>query len=418
MMCFVAFLMVLNSLIPFVLTAQSYRDGYIIIQQQDTVNGLIKYLSPKKASKYCIFKEIDKKQARKYLPEELVGFRMNEGKFYISVEVGGKLIFLEYLVSGMANLYFFSDKNGPHYFIETDKSGLIELTEPDRIIYTDTGNYQLPPRYTGKLIAVLNDYDSINNRVTDVNLTHSSLIDLAKDYHDYVCDTVECIVFKSKLKPFYADFSVLGGCSFNHLNFGRNAVTNWSPGIEVSFNTELHNLITFNERFWLAGGLAFSYNKSYTLTKASGPKDNVKIDYNDEHYCINNEGSEFFNGYYYYVPSLKTDIDLVTLKIPITVNASFTSGKIRPYFGVGFINMFILSTNEDFIYLDYDGRSAANFPAYMLGFCLQGGIMVQSGLRNKLIINLTYENLLNLSGLNDFEKLFMSNIALKCGFGF
>lgn len=401
------------------LSAQAYRDGYIIMLQNDTVPGWLKYIGGKKASRHCIFRVSDDQPSKKYLPGEIKAYRLNEGKFYVSREVNNKMVFLEFLVHGTANIYFYSDKTGSHYFIETEKSGLIELSEPKRIVNTDKGTYVLPSLYYGKLATVLNDYDSIGSRAQEVKLSHNSLISLAKDYHDYVCDSVECIVFKTKIKPFNVKFDLLGGVAFNYLKFGKYVKSNWVPGPNVGLYINLHNLIASNEKVSLLSGLEYAFYKTYTLAYTSGSFNGYNVVYYGDSLRVprkvdNSQVNGSGNG-----NNLAVYINLNCLKVPIAVKYYFAMGKVRPFFGVGLTNLFILSSNKEFQYVDFIGYYKNNMPLYMLGFRFQTGLVLATRKIGRINASISYEYLLNISGtVNNPQRLYMNNFAVMVGWGF
>ena len=114
---------------------RDYRKGYIITNRQDTIYGWIDYRGDIRNSKVCSFKKTENDQATEYSPSDILAYRFIDSKFYVSKNVGTadapNQVFLEYLVNGLANLYYFRDENSnDHYYIEND-GRFIELSRPE-----------------------------------------------------------------------------------------------------------------------------------------------------------------------------------------------------------------------------------------------------------------------------------------------
>lgn len=215
------------------LKSQSFRPGYIIQNNDDTIHGFIKYTGGNKFTEACVFKSDQNGEPVSYYPGEIYGYRIEEGKFFISKNVDSTYKFLEYLIQGEANVYFYGDKVGSHYFIETTEAGLVELSEPERMVLIGNRTYLAPTKYKGKLVSVLSDYDDILQKTENVKLNHESLINLALDYHEFVCDSIDCIVFETKLKPMKFEWGLLAGVNLKKLSFGLKVDSKYGPGFQV-----------------------------------------------------------------------------------------------------------------------------------------------------------------------------------------
>ena len=187
---------------------RDFREGYIITNRQDTIYGWIDYRGDVRNAKICSFRETEAGQTTDYTPSDIVAYRFTDSKFYVSKDIGSadapKLVFLEYLVNGLAKLYYYRDDNTSDiYFIE--KEGQFhELKIDKKEIEVDrkTG-IKTVKSYIGVLKATLNVWE-MSNEIDKADLNHSSLVNIAKNYHQYVCtDGSECIVYEKK-KPFMA----------------------------------------------------------------------------------------------------------------------------------------------------------------------------------------------------------------------
>ena len=111
---------------------RDYRKGYIITNQQDTVYGWIDYRGDIRNSKVCSFKKTETDQATEYSPSDIAAYRFINSKFYVSKNVGSeyvpKLVFLEYLVNGLANLYYFRDDGSiDRYMLKTSRHNTLTV---------------------------------------------------------------------------------------------------------------------------------------------------------------------------------------------------------------------------------------------------------------------------------------------------
>jgi len=176
----------------------NFREGFIINNQHDTIKGLIDYRGDIKNSTTCIFKKDENSTPIKYLPGEIKGYRFMDGKFYISrlVKVGDeeKNLFLEYLVNGIVDLYYYRDFENDYYFVEKECEDMIELTNEKKELIRDARNEYYSKSivysnlYIGILKALFADCEEVAKKADNTKFEHNSLIKITKSYHDYVCD--------------------------------------------------------------------------------------------------------------------------------------------------------------------------------------------------------------------------------------
>ena len=106
------------------LSAQSdFRPGYIITNSLDTLPGLIDYRGEIRNMKVCTFKENKAAPAREFNPGDIYGYRYNSGKFYITKKIKteefSEPVFVEFLLKGISNLFFYRSFNYIAYFLST-----------------------------------------------------------------------------------------------------------------------------------------------------------------------------------------------------------------------------------------------------------------------------------------------------------
>ena len=187
---------------------RDYRRGYIITNQLDTIYGWIDYRGDVRNAKICSFRKTETEPVTEYTPADIVAYRYNDSKFYISKNIGTtdapRQVFLEYLVNGLAKLYYYRDDNTNEYYYIENNGHFLELKIDEKEVEIDgKTRIKTVKTYVGVLKATLNVWD-MNSEIDKAKLEHSSLINIAKDYHQYACtDGSECIVYEKK-KPFMA----------------------------------------------------------------------------------------------------------------------------------------------------------------------------------------------------------------------
>jgi len=90
---------------------KDFAPGFIISLQNDTVRGLINQKNIVTSSHSCFFKTSPDSPETKYSAGEIRQYGLYKGKLYVSKTVpehgDSSAVFLEYLVDGIADLYFY-----------------------------------------------------------------------------------------------------------------------------------------------------------------------------------------------------------------------------------------------------------------------------------------------------------------------
>ena len=143
-------------------SAQSdFRPGFIITNSLDTVHGLVDYRGEVRNMKTCIFKESIEDEAKEFLPGDILGYRFaNTGKFFVTKRINTEelndYVFVEFLLKGITNLYYYKNNTYSAYFVDSEETELLELNnkiievEKNGITYTKVDN-----KYIGVLIYAL-----------------------------------------------------------------------------------------------------------------------------------------------------------------------------------------------------------------------------------------------------------------------
>lgn len=203
-------------------SAQSnYKKGYIITNNNDTIRGLIDFKTDKSNSSICRFKSSEKEAEQVYHPEDIWGYMLiNEVKFYVSksIEIDNKSykVFLEYLVKGVKDLYYYPKDNG-YYFFEDENGKLVPITQ----------NVNVQNKYKNTLNYIFRDCLAVTKDVDKINFERSDMIELTKNYHRQMCSPgEECIVFQNDYKQKFIEvnFALYGGAQLTELSFKQHSI--------------------------------------------------------------------------------------------------------------------------------------------------------------------------------------------------
>ncbi len=308
------------------------RPGYIITLQNDTIYGQINNKSTSNFNSKCEFYAYNSSKSTTYLPGEINMFRIVNDKCFISkiVNIDGedKTLFLEFLLEGIVNLYFCHYKKEETYFIEKDDE--IHKLENNKVSHTDANNIQYlqdDNKYKGMLFVLFEDEPQLRTKINSTILTHKSLINLTKDYHDMVCDDHQCIIYKKEPKkiifrPYVGYKNAIVGLKTSQ---DKSQYSSFVLGIDLNLNT-----FNSNPRWGILIGLNFS-----------------KEEFNDA----------FLNTLYINDTESKERTHRIhvkdnALEVPISIEYTFPYKTIKPFLGIGYSNIFLLNKEAE-VYRQY-----------------------------------------------------------------
>ncbi len=185
------------------LYAQSdFRNGYVINNEGDTIYGKIDYRGDLLMSQVCRFKQANSASIIYYYPYEIKEFRFENSKCYVSrILESGNQVFLEYLIKGKLNVYYFRDDKADYYLIDKEGFPLKVIPYHEGIKYKEDG---IPIFYQSTAhIGLLKLYtqgspDFKLNPEKIKRIDHQNLINFAKDYHNAICKDEKCIIYARK----------------------------------------------------------------------------------------------------------------------------------------------------------------------------------------------------------------------------
>ncbi len=310
-----------------------FRAGYIVKNNNDTIYGLIDYKGNISNAARCIFKKDDSSSPTSLAPLQIKAYRFEDSKCYVSkyVEFDGKeeYKFLEYLVNGVVDVFYFRDALGEHYFVEDDDGRLMYLNnETKEITVNDTKYIKESNEYKGLLRYTFKESPTISRQLDNFELSHKSLINIADSYHSEICSSEKCVIYEKVIPNLKWSFGGLVGLnavsmSFNNALSLSNKYLKYSPlstdfFIAVGLFVKV-NMPGLDERFFLQ--LEGTYNER-----------RIETDHKAYKLQANNENRS----------SLKFTSN--SINNAIILRYEFPRGNLRPVFQGGFFTNYLFNS--------------------------------------------------------------------------
>jgi len=298
--------------IPALYSQSDFIPAYVQTTQNDTIFGLIDYTENKSDIFECRFRKTEKGSVQTFSPTEIYGYRFTDSKYYVSreIKINGALkkIFLEYLVEGTVDLYFYNDITGDHYFLGKNKLPIMEISTPRDVVTVDGKNYERNIFIQRNLVKFyLKDCPELFSEIDQLQVcSHKSLIRLIKKYHDIQCPKDICLIYQKKLPKFRVDIQPIIGITSINPMFNFNVYDNiysFQYGVLSYFWLPFRN-----EKMFLKTGIIINHVSGYDI--------NI---YGEEQRAVKN-----------------------SLKIPLQIHYQYLSSDITPVASAGF-NMYFSS---------------------------------------------------------------------------
>jgi len=255
----------------FTVSAQTdFRPGYIITNSLDTVHGLVDYRGEMRNMKVCTFKESIEGVAKEFLPGDIFGYRyIDTGKFFVTKKINTEefsdTVFVEFLLNGISNLYYYRSNNYSAYFIDSEGSELLELRSKKTEIKQGRRTFVTQDnRYLGVLIYALSDCPEIRKDIYKAGLSHKSLIEITRKYHDYKCSDEVCIIYEKKIPVLRVELKPTIGYAISKIAFKNHELeqVNFQTSSSAVAALSLNFIVPrWNEKITFLVNLAF--NKDY-----------------------------------------------------------------------------------------------------------------------------------------------------------
>jgi hypothetical protein len=185
-----------------------FKPGYVVTNRNDTIRGLVSLQTKSDYSKMCSYMDSEKKEKKIYTPEEISSYCIENKMLFQSKEIEiNKVktrVFLEYLVNGIADLYYLYQPDGDIYFITKD-TVLIPLTNRPKSVTVNEDVIGMRPdiktyegesnQYKGVLRYLFQDSPEVVKEIEGTAFNHKSLIKITKNYHNSISKDKKCIVY-------------------------------------------------------------------------------------------------------------------------------------------------------------------------------------------------------------------------------
>ncbi|MEN8156214.1 MAG: outer membrane beta-barrel protein [Bacteroidota bacterium] len=352
----------------------NFRPGYYINYNLDTIFGQIDYRSELRNGKICLFRTGPESEEVRFEPGDIRSYRFDPGKYYITkwVETDGqeRFVFAEYLVNGIADLYYYRNEQTDHYFIETEDGRLVELNNEEIIVRRDGRTHTTSTnRHIGLLKATFSDCPEIQTNLESAQLSHKSLINLTSDYHHYVCNGEQCIIYEKDIPAVRLTFAPVAGAGLSSLSFsesnllGRPSAFKSSPSPFVGVQLQA-SLPRINEKFsvQLETGVARNNYATQTTTEE-----------------------------YWRIISYDASINANSWQSSLALKYTFPKGGFRPTIAAGGQSAFYFNQESGYTKtVDDNGTVTIEEEDYMPVATPQWGAMVQLGLDYHLLKNIVF----------------------------
>jgi hypothetical protein len=327
-----------------------FQPGYVIKTTGDTLIGEIDYRGDILMGKVCRFKLNNTDKEVSYSPDDINEFKFNESKYYVSKEVKGQKMFLQFLIKGKVNIYSQRDQTGDHFFIEKAGLGLSELPYEQAIMYKENIPYEYRSKtHMGILNIYMQDAPEFQSRIATIYKPEQRwLVELAEDYHNRVCKDERCIIFERKLPFLKVNLEVIAGVN-NFKNRMDEYFYKWDgkqnyfqAGVVADFW-----MPRVNEKLYLRTGILYSTFESNNTSKKY-LKIPIQVKYIYPKGIIRPNLAYGINLYrpFSYTVSITPGLNMkITKSVSIEINyfADFLPNNIFPLFPNGIFSSGILS---------------------------------------------------------------------------
>ncbi|MEZ4849587.1 MAG: hypothetical protein R3B93_13405 [Bacteroidia bacterium] len=381
--------------LPFSLFSQlGFKSGFVISLQGDTISGNVKERNPQKIARICTFKKSGQGETIDYKPDEIAGFRFDEGGYFVSktVMINGEStqVFLEKLLEGEANLYYYVDKYGIKYFVEAKEDVLYELKNTESTFRADGKLLSRENKeYIPALEQAFEKAPEIHAQIQTAEFDYKSLIDLTRKYHDYVCtdENLDCIIYRKDVKvDTYLGFDLAimptrlsfdaKSRHFSYLEDEKyNLVGNTYSFALFAANTQI---------FGLSKRTAFHYGLGYGFTDVSSP--DLRIFHE-------------------------------SIQIPVYMTYNFVSGKISPNITLGVNNYLTMSKDAFILSPDQRVELLDVFGPYQLSGTAGLGLDLKLGKVSASLVGL-FEGRSTLTKSRDVRNNFLGTVFTATGVRF
>ncbi|MBK6962507.1 MAG: hypothetical protein IPH20_00890 [Bacteroidales bacterium] len=221
----------------------AYREGFIVLNNHDTLHGYIENNPYYKLTKSVSFRLNDQSPPVAYLPDSIISFGFSDHKYFESHLLIEKDIpvrkNLQCLVKGYISLYLLNEQSKNRYFVRDSIQNFHELLETfKKVAKGKMSNYE----YVFTMQKIMNDRIFIYPQIEKSRLKTGSLTELITHYNSTKNDD-KSIVYRSKDKIEVTPI-IHSGVNYRFSNVGELGYTG---GITFDFyNSVKNDILSFN----------------------------------------------------------------------------------------------------------------------------------------------------------------------------
>jgi len=312
-----------------------FRSGYIIKNNNDTLYGLIDFRGNVANTKKCIYKKEVNSEKQEFYPSELMAYRFTDGKYYVTRTIkSGETkdqLFLEYLINGLVDVYYYCDLNGDHYMVDKGDGILLELkNELKEVVVNDTKYYKDSKEYIGILKYIFRESPSVSKKVESISLNSKSLINITKDFQKERCSNEECMVYEKKMPKMKVSFGFGPLIGLNRIDISINKLPDGYSYLE---NSHFETIISPSVGLFCNVGIP-NFSKNFRLEYAGS--------FSKWNTSTHNSKIEPIN-----YMTVKEDIFLkqIVFNNALHLKYEYVKGKFRPTLKLGFFNNLFINAD-------------------------------------------------------------------------
>ena len=194
--------------------ARDFRPGYVVTSAGDTLRGEINHGNATALCAECLFRPDGQATATRYLPGDLAAYRFEGGQYFLARPLeGAGLVFLEVLVQGELDVYYYKKGADEHYYVEKAGMPFTEVPAVNGSVTIDGRTYERNNQHVGTLSYFTQDAPALQRDIAKMpRLNPANMIHLAEAYHGMVCtDGSPCVVYQAVLPKVRVGIELQGG---------------------------------------------------------------------------------------------------------------------------------------------------------------------------------------------------------------
>lgn len=379
---------------------KEFKQGFVVTLENDTIRGLVKYRGGEKVQ----FMPGNSAEVTKYSPTEIHSFRAEGEPYFVSKELDEEgtveVVFAELLFRGAANVYFHKGTNR-HYYYEIGSEPPLEVTlKPTRLEDENGAPYNQPSKTVGKLKVMMSEFPEIFPVVDDIKINRSSIINLAKTYHELNTTDAPEVFEKDIKRETSINFSIHGGLAINKLNWSNRFLTDSRTGPVFDVRMEIQPILHYLPGSKLQLGIGVQTFNEFAVTDT--------VDY----WSLNVGG---MSGWVSDSTSIE-QLEAVVLRVPVMISQDFSIANLSFYINGGVMNKFVVNQNEEVEIRLFNDRFGGPMPKHLLGFSGALGLKVNENNNHPLFIEASAD-WIGSTDINENRRLKMTSFNFQVGMG-